>query len=220
MRVLLIALSDDPLDPPGEGRYGGAQLFMFDLCRHLVRKGHYVILLTRQSRPDKRALENIGPACEVHRIRGGPEHELSHHDIWQHYPELKEHALKLAPALGKFFSVLSYNWISGVLATEMGVSPIVHHILSLGRVRRELGEEPHPMDEARDAGELRVFAAATRLICVCNDELASLRRLYPEIDPSKAVVIPYPVDANANTRRPIDSGVYLRWKTQGFTEGP
>ncbi|MEA2329592.1 MAG: hypothetical protein QOE68_4551, partial [Thermoanaerobaculia bacterium] len=53
MNILIITLTDDPFDPPGESRYGGAQRFMFDLGRYLVRRGHHVVFMTRQSRSRK-----------------------------------------------------------------------------------------------------------------------------------------------------------------------
>jgi hypothetical protein len=219
MHVLLLTLTDDPLDPPGEGRYGGAQLFMFDLGRHLVRRGNSVTFLTRKSRPDKPEFDQLGPQCQIFRLKAGPEREASHHDIWPYQESLRQQTAELMSNLGQFDSILSYNWISGLLAIETKIKPHVHHILSLGRVRKELGEEDHSADYSRDQGELKVFNTATRLICVCNDEIASLQRLYPEVDHSKAVVIPYPVNPDAYSRRPLNSSVFLRWKAKGLQEG-
>ena len=219
MRVLLVTLTDDPLDPPGEDRYGGAQLFMFDLGRYLIRRGHSVTFLTRQSRADKPKFHQLGPRCQIYRLSAGPEREVSHHDMWRYEQELREQTNTLMESMGEFDATLSYNWISGLLAIETKVTPHIHHILSLGRVRKELDEESHLSDVSRDLGELHVFGAASRLVCVCTDELESLRRLYPEVDHSKAVVIPYPVDSNVYSRRPLDPDIFLRWKAEGLQEG-
>jgi hypothetical protein len=219
MQVLLLTLTDDPLDPPGDDRYGGAQLFMFEIGRYLVRTGHHVTFLTRKSRPDKTHLDRLGPTCTIYRIRGGPERELSHHDVWPYQEEMREQLVGLTSTLPQFDCVLSYNWISGLFAIDLGIKPHVHHILSLGRVRKELSEERNPADDVRDHAELQVFRYATRLVCACNDELSSLHRLYPELDHSSAVVIPYPVDSGAYARRPFNSGVFLRWKAARLEEG-
>jgi hypothetical protein len=192
---------------------------MFDLCRHLVRNGSDVTFLTRKSRADKPDFQQIGPSFQIHRLRIGPDRELSHHDLWNWQLEILSQASILIKTLEPFGSVLSYNWISGLMAIETHVDPHVHHILSLGRVRKELGEEDHDADFSRDQGELKVFHAATRLVCACNDEFSALARLYPEIDHSKAVVIPYPVEPDAYTRRPLDSSIFLHWKAKRFEEG-
>jgi glycosyltransferase involved in cell wall biosynthesis len=219
MRVLIITLADDPLDPPGDDRYGGAHLFMYEAGRYLTRKGHFVVFITRKSREDKPSFEDIGPRCQIYRIPAGPESEMSHHDMWQYRPELAQNATSLIKDSGPYDCVLSFNWISGLLALEAGMKPHVHHILSLGRVRKELGEEPHPSDFSRDEGELEVFNQATRLVCVCNDELTSLQRLYPEVDSTKAVIIPYPVDSDIYARRPFSASVFLRRKAERLKEG-
>lgn len=218
MHVLIIALADDPLDPPGDDRYGGAHLFTYEAGRYLTRKGHFVDFITRKSRPDKPHFESIGPRCQIFRVPAGPESEMSQHDIWRHRQELSQKAISLIQGSDPYDCVLSFNWLSGLLALESSVKPHVHHILSLGRVRKELGEEPHPSDSSRDEGELQVFNQATRLVCVCNDELSSLQRLYPEVDSTKAVIIPYPVDSDTYARRPFSASVFLRRKAERFKE--
>ncbi|HVG07374.1 MAG TPA: glycosyltransferase [Thermoanaerobaculia bacterium] len=219
MRVLILTLADDPLDPPGYDRYGGAHLFVYEAGRYLTRKGHFVAFITRKSRPDKPSFENVGPHCQIFRVPAGPEFEMSHHDIWQYQPELSQNAMSLIQDSDPYDCVLSFNWISGLLALKSGVKPHVHHILSLGRVRKELGEEPHPSDSSRDAGELEVFSQATRLVCVCSDELHSLQSLYPEVDSTNAVIIPYPVDSDIYARRPFSASVFLRRKAERLKEG-
>jgi D-inositol-3-phosphate glycosyltransferase len=218
MRVIIVSLTDDPFDPPGADRYGGAQLFIFNLCRHLVRAGSYVTLLTRKSRPDKPDIQQLGPAFLVRRLRVGPDHEVSHHDLWKWRHQLIDLSTELVPA-DSFDFIFSMNWLSGLMAIETQITPHVHHILSLGRARKALGEESHAADLLRDQGELKVFQGATRLICSCRDELYALQKLYPEVDYSKAAVIPYPVDSDAYTRRPVSPSVFLRWKAKGLEEG-
>ena len=219
MRVLLVSLTDDPLDPPGAGRYGGAQLFMLDLCRYLVRQGYDVTFLTRKSRIDKPGFQQVGPLFRIHRLKVGPDGELPHHDLWAWKRDAISQVATLAKGIEPFNSVMSYNWISGLAAAEANVSRHVHHILSLGRVRKELGEAGNTADLDRDAGELEVFRRASRLVCVCNDELSALKRLYPEVDHSKAIVIPYPVELDAFTKRPLAPRVFLHWKAKRLKEG-
>ncbi len=219
MKILFLVLSDDPLDPPGDTRYGGAQLFMFDLGRHLVRKGHEVVYISRKSRPDKPLYQELGSASRIHRIVAGPEAEINHHTLGKVFKEIREAVKKILAQEAAFDAVLSYNWISGLAAKETGITPHIHHILSLGRVRIALGEEEDKSDEIRDSGELEVFQAATRLVCVCDDELNSLIELYPEIDNTKATVIPYGVDTDVYRRRPLDANIFIHWAPERFKEG-
>jgi D-inositol-3-phosphate glycosyltransferase len=220
MRIIIVSLTDDPLDPPGADRYGGAQLFIFDLCRHLVRTGNVVTLLTRKSRPDKPDLQQLGPSFQVRRLRVGPDRELSHHDLWEWQQQLLRQIAEFVSTVEPFEGIFSINWLSGLMALETHITPHVHHILSLGRARKELGEENHAADIRRDQGELKVFRESTRLICACINEFSALQKLYPEIDNSKAVVIPYPVEPDAYIKRPLDPSVFLRWKAKGLEEGP
>ncbi|MBV9494198.1 MAG: glycosyltransferase [Acidobacteria bacterium] len=218
MNVLIITLTDDPFDPPGENRYGGAQRFMFDLGRHLVRGGHFVLFVTRQSRPGKPLRQTFGSRCEIRRFPIGPSHELSHHDLWSHADEIQTRVCEIVQSAKPFDSVLSFSWLSGLAAIASGLRPHVHHILSLGRVRRTLKESPHASDEARDRGEVHVFTKADRLICVCRDEFQSLVTLYPEIDAAKSRIVPYATDGDVFYRRPCDADDYVRRQAEGLTQ--
>ena len=217
-KILLLGLTDDPLDPPGYGRYGGAQGFMFDLGRHLVRSGIEVLYITRKSRPDKPLFQSLGPLCRIYRIEVGPPFEVSHHELWTEIEIVSQRVTEISNGEDGISTVMSYNWISGLAAMATGVRPLVHHILSLGRSRIALGEESDASDLARDQGEVRVFSAADRLICVCRDEINSLKRLYPEVDDAKAVVIPYGVDPNVYYERPLHTDLFLCRSTQRFQE--
>lgn len=219
MRILLIALTDDPLDPPGDDRYGGGQAFMLDLGRHFVRKNHEIVFLTRKSRIDKPDLQSLGPLCKIYRVSIGPSVEVSHHELWESVTEACNAAKRLVTNEPHFDAVISSNWISGLAASSTDLRPHIHHILSLGRVRLQLGEESHASDQARDAAELEIFGSADRLVCVCRNELLSLRQLYPEVHSPKAVIIPYGVDNRVFQNRPTDPHIYLRWEAERFSQG-
>lgn len=219
MNILIITLTDDPFDPPGESRYGGAQRFMFDLGRHLVRAGHYVLFVTRQSRPGKPLHQTFGLRCQVRRFAVGPSDELTHHELWRFQEEIESKVLAIVKDGPPFDAVLSFSWLSGLMAIATGTHPFVHHVLSLGRVRRMLGESSHPSDDARDHGEVEVFRRADRLICVCRDEFQSLQTLYPEIESSKGRIVPYGIDGSVFYHAPCDADDYVRRSSQRLEEG-
>jgi glycosyltransferase involved in cell wall biosynthesis len=186
---------------------------MFDVGRHLVRSGHEVHFLTRQSRPGKLLHQSLGLYCHVHRAVIGPAGELNHHELWRFRGEIEAAMVELVSHEAPFDTVLSFNWLSGLAAKATDIRPHVHHILSLGRVRLAMNEEPHPSDDWRDAGEAEVFSHADRLVCVCRDEYLSLQQLYPDIDASKGRIIPYGTDADVFCRRPRDADDYVRRAT-------
>lgn len=219
MHLLFVTLTDDPLDPAGIRRYGGAQQFMFDLGRYLVRRGHNLVFVTRKSRADKPAHQDLGPRCRVYRPEIGPLEEVSHHDLWELRDEFSSAVVSFVSNEAQFDAVLSYNWISGLAAAKTGIEPHIHHILSLGRVRQELKEESHPSDNVRDHCEIELFNRADTLVCACRDELNALRNLYPEVKSSNATVIPYGVDPNVFRPRPREAHAYLRRKAERFQEG-
>jgi len=208
-KLLILALSDDPLDPPGHGRYGGAQLFVFDLGRYLVRAGYEVVYISRKSRPDKPKFQSLGPKCRIYRIEAGPEEEINHHHLFSMMDQIHAGVAEVLQEEKYFDAVQSHNWISGLVAIGTGIKPHYHHILSLGRVRRELGEEKDSSDYFRDEGEIKVFGEATHLLCATKDEAVSMQRLYPNIDDSKIRTISYAVDNNIHERRPYDTSNFI-----------
>lgn len=208
-KLLILALSDDPLDPPGYGRYGGAQLFVFNLGRYLVRVGYEIVYISRKSRPDKPKFQSLGPLCRIYRIVAGPEEEINHHHLFLMMDQIHAGVGEVLKAEKNFDAVQSHNWISGLIATEIGIKPHYHHVLSLGRVRLELGEEKDSSDHLRDEGEFKVFGEATYLICATKDEAVSMQKLYPNIDKSKIRIIPYAVDNNIYERRPYDTNNFI-----------
>jgi glycosyltransferase involved in cell wall biosynthesis len=212
MRLLLLTLTDDPFDPAGIGRFGGSQAFFFDLSRQLVRMGHSVTIVTRLNDPGKPLHQSLGPLCCVHRLNVGPPVEINHHSLGDLRDELIASVLAL-PFGGRFEMLQTSNWLSGAVGLALMPSIAekhVHHLLSLGRVRLELGEESSPQDQVRDEWERRIFASANALVCVTKDEKEALERLYPDVAQNKITIIPYGIDPDVFSPRPGDAYDFLR----------
>jgi len=212
MRLLLLTLTDDPFDPPGVGRFGGSHGFFFDLARQFVRMGHDVTIVTRLNDPGKPLLQLLGPMCRINRVVVGPPKEVDHHSLGHLRDDLIS-AVRGLPLDGRFDILQTSNWLSGAVGVAL-VPDIadkhIHHLLSLGRVRLELGEEPSPHDQARDTWECRILASADALVCVTQDEQLALERLYPDAAKHKIAIIPYGIDPDVFFRRPDDAYNYLR----------
>lgn len=218
MRILLLTLTDDPFDPAGVGRFGGSHAFFFDLSRQFVRLGHSVTIVTRLNDPSKPRFQSLGPLCCIHRVNIGPPLEIDHHSLGHLREDLI--ASVLALPFGARFNILqTSNWLSGAvgLALIPGIADKhVHHLLSLGRLRLALGEEPSSYDQARDEWECRILASANALVCVTEDEQNTLERLYTDVAKHKVTIIPYGIDPNDFSPRPGDANDYLRRSSSRF----
>jgi glycosyltransferase involved in cell wall biosynthesis len=219
MRILLLTLTDDPFDPAGVGRFGGTHAFFFDLSRQFVRMGHCVTIVTRLNDPGKPRIQSLGPLCCIYRVAIGPPLEVDHHSLGHLREDLIASVLAL-PVEGGFDILQTSNWLSGAvgLALVPGIADKhVHHLLSLGRVRLALGEEPSSHDQTREEWECRIFASADALVCVTKDEQDALERLYPDVPTHKVIIIPYGIDPSIFSPRPGDAYDYLRRSSSRFT---
>jgi glycosyltransferase involved in cell wall biosynthesis len=219
MRILLLTLTDDPFDPAGVGRFGGSHAFFFDLSRQFVRLGHSVTIVTRLNNPGKPRFQSLGPLCCIHRIPNGPPLEIDHHSLGYLREDIISSVLAL-PFDDRFDILQTSNWLSGAVGLAL-VPDIadkhVHHLLSLGRVRLALGEEPFPNDQVRDEWECRILASANALVCVTKDEQNALERLYPDVAKNKITIIPYGIDPDIFSPRPGDAYDYIRRSCSRFT---
>ena len=218
-RVLLLCLTDDPFDPPGWERAGGGHFFVFDLGRYLVRLGFDVHYVTRRNSPNKRAFEDLGPRCRIHRVDEGPADDRHPLELHSSFDRLVERVASLLD-LADYDVVHSINWLSGSVARRLirtsGIRH-VHSILSLGRLRATLREEASSGDELRDRLELDVFDNADVLIAVTSSERDDLQRLYPEITHDRIVVIPYGVDPDLFYPRPESRDDFVLRQTRRST---
>lgn len=222
MRVLLASLLDDPFDPPGHERIGGGHVFVFDLGRHLVRRGHAVTYLVRRSDPDRSPREQVGPRCRVLRVDAGPLCDVDPTTLASLLAELTDASLA---AIGDapVDVVHSHYWLSGSVARHLVArrpARHVHSVLSLGRAKVAAGEPAHPSDRVRDAAEVDVFNRADAVIVTCPSERDDLRRLYPEVRGDHVHVIPYGVDPDVFFPRPAPPRSVLHRAAARFPKEP
>jgi glycosyltransferase involved in cell wall biosynthesis len=220
-RVLLLCLTDDPLDPPGHERFGGGHAFVFDLGRYLVRAGWLVDYITRRNSATKPLAESLGPHCSVFRVDVGPPFDVPSLELSPYFAQLTEATAAVIATRPRYDVLHSHNWLSGGVALGIPLTGIrhVHSILSLGRVRLERGEESSLGDTLRDELELKVFNSADMLLAVAPSERADLRRLYPEVQHDRITIVPYGVDATVFHPRPEPADSAVRRQAGRFTEG-
>lgn len=219
MDILLLTLTDDPFDPPGAGRFGGSHAFFFELSRQFVRRGHDLTIVTRLNNACKPRIQELGPLCRLYRLEVGSPTEANHHSLGSLCSELA-HALTDLLSAKTFDIVQTSNWLSGAVGLVLvpGIARChVHHLLSLGRTRLELGEESSSFDEVRDEWERRVFNEADALVCVTSNEKEALERLYPDVKPNSISIIPYGIDPKIFIRRPENADDFIHRTSGRFT---
>lgn len=214
----------DPFDPPGHERYGGGHLFIFDLGRFLVQRGHRVTFFTRKNSETKPAFEELGPLCSIYRLEVGPPEEIPPPTVGLYVDELASAFEEACVTRGLDFTALhSHYWIAGEVVRRFRAhhpARHVHSVLSLGRLNREKGEASGGDSSLRDECEVRVFNSADAVLTVCPSEQADLSRLYPEVAPSNLYVIPYGVDPDVFYPRPQSESAFVRRQAHGFPKGP
>lgn len=220
----LVCFIADPFDPPGHERFGGGHLFLFDLGRFLVNQGFRVTYITRRNDSAKPVFDQIGPMCTIVRLEIGPPEELLPPVVGSYLDELSSAFEQIIDEKRfEFLSLHSHYWIAGEVVRRHCVTHRVRHvhsILSLGRVNREKGEALPTNSPAREQIEIQVINSADAVIAVCPSELADLRRLYPEVDPSRVHIIPYGVDPDVFYPRPQSESDFVRRQANGFPQGP
>lgn len=224
LQILMLCLTDDPLDAPGSGRVGGGHLFVFDLGRFLVRQGHQVTYIVRLNSRNKPEFEKIGPNCNLHRIPVGPKEDIPTYRLATLLDELSHAAAGIVERSNNSFNIVhSHNWSSGEVARRLpkiNSTFHVHSLLSLGRARIALGEERTSQDDLRDKCEVRVFSEANQLIAVCPGELDDLVNLYSDVENPNISLIPYGVNSHVFYSRPQYADDNIRGKISRSTQRP
>lgn len=221
-RIWVIALIDDPFDPPGEGRYGGGQSFIFDLGRGFVRQGFDVTYITQLNAPTKPRFERFGPRCRIYRLeagearyRLGEEAALSIDILAQKTAEL----LEVAPAPE---TIHAQYWVSGAVAVRVRASrpiPIFLYPMSFGRAKQAAGEARSPFSELREQIEPDVLVACDHVVVGTPDECALLRRHYESVRDEQILLAPLWCDGQLFSPRPEPADHYVRRAARRFAEG-
>jgi D-inositol-3-phosphate glycosyltransferase len=221
--IALICFIADPFDPPGHERFGGGHLFIFDLGRFLVQNGYRVTFFTRRNNAVKAAFEELGPLCSIHRLPVGPAEEIPPEFVGRLLDELSIAFEKIIEERKLEFAALhSHYWIAGEVVRRFCVThPVrhIHSVLSLGRLKREKAEPRTASTALRDECEIRVFNSADAVLTVCPSERSDLQRLYPDVNLSKTLIIPYGVDPDVFYPRPQSECDFVRRQTFGFAKG-
>ncbi len=199
LRIAQISVHTCPLATLGGKETGGMNVYVRDLSRELLRRGHHVDVYTRsQDATVPRISHALGRGGRVLHIPAGPEQPYDKSAVYDHLPEFVEGVLAQAAADGIVYDVIhSHYWLSGWVARELRArwgAPIVHMFHTLGRMKNRVAQSPQQQESPRRIEvEAEIVRFADRLIAATPVEEGQLRELYGA-DPARIRVCPPGVD--------------------------
>jgi D-inositol-3-phosphate glycosyltransferase len=220
--IWVLAYIDDPLDPPGEGRLGGGQSFIFDLGRCFVRQGFDVTYVTQLNDQEKSEFERLGPRCRLHRIRVGEARYKIGEELGYEIDELTEKTLNLAREHQPIDLIHAQYWVSGAVAIKLKAefgSTVFLYPLSFGRGKRTNMQLGDRLAVRREEIEPGVLEACDHIVVGTPEERQILRNHYPEIRDEQILLAPLWNDAIIFHPRPEPADHYVRRSARRFTEG-
>jgi len=199
LHIAMLSVHTCPLAMLGGKETGGMNVYVRDLSRELIRRGHRVDVYTRSQDPGVPRISNgLGAGARVIHIPAGPEHPYDKRLVYDHLPEFVDGVLAQAEADSVRYDVLhSHYWLSGAAARELRQqwdAPIAHMFHTLGKMKNAVAQRPEEQETARRIKvETEIARFSDLLIAATPVEVEQLVRLYGA-DPASIRVISPGVD--------------------------
>jgi len=218
LRIAMLSVHTCPLATLGGKETGGMNVYVRDLSRELVRRGHHVDVYTRSQNPDVPCVvdgsnnhsgkthvksdlshaNGLGRGGRVIHIPAGPEQPYDKNLVYDHLPEFVNGVLEQTETDAIRYDVLhSHYWLSGVAARELRQhwgTPIIHMFHTLGKMKDAVAQRPEEQETARRiSAETEIVNFADALVAATPVEEEQLMQLYAA-DPSRIHVISPGVD--------------------------
>ena len=199
LHIAQISVHTCPLATLGGKETGGMNVYVRDLSRELIRRGHRVDVYTRSQDPTVPYISHaLGRGGRVIHVPAGPEQPYPKHQVYDHLPEFVEGVLAQAERDGIAYDLVhSHYWLSGWVARELRErwgTPIVHMFHTLGKMKNQVAQTPGAQEPPRRIQvEEEIVRFADRVIAATPVEEEQLVGLYGA-DPARIRVIPPGVD--------------------------
>jgi D-inositol-3-phosphate glycosyltransferase len=199
LHIAMLSVHTCPLATLGGKETGGMNVYVRDLSRELIRRGHRVDVYTRsQDASLPRISHSLGQGGRVIHIPAGPEHPYDKHLVYDHLPEFVDGVVSHVEAKDIRYDVLhSHYWLSGAVARELRQrwsTPILQMFHTLGKMKNAVAQRPEEQETAhRIAVETEIVCLADALVAATPAEKEQLVRLY-SADPARIRVISPGVD--------------------------
>jgi len=199
LRIAQLSVHTCPLATLGGKETGGMNVYVRDLSRELIRRGHHVDVYTRSQDPSVPYISHaLGRGGRVIHVPAGPEQPYPKYQVYDHLPEFVAGVLAQAEADGVTYDLIhSHYWLSGWAARELRERwnvPIVHMFHTLGRMKDRVARDPRALEPPRRIRvEEEIVCFADRLVAATPVEEGQLVELYGA-DPARIRVVPPGVD--------------------------
>jgi D-inositol-3-phosphate glycosyltransferase len=198
-RIAMLSVHTGPLATLGGKETGGMNVYVRDLTRALIRRGHRVDVYTRAQDPELPIVrQELGAGARVIYVPAGPEHPYHKNLVYDHLPEFVAGVRARAEAEGITYDVLhSHYWLSGAVAQSLRRAwdvPVVHMFHTLGEMKNTVAQRSADLETARRiVVEKEIVEFADALVAATPAERRQLIELY-DADPDRIHVISPGVD--------------------------
>jgi D-inositol-3-phosphate glycosyltransferase len=183
-RIAMLSVHTCPLATLGGKETGGMNVYVRDLSRELVHRGHLVDVYTRsQDAEIPHAGRRLAQGARLFHLPAGPEHPYDKNLVYEHLPEFVDGVLAQAAADHIRYDLIhSHYWLSGAVARDLrerwGI-PVAHMFHTLGRMKNAVAQRPQEREAShRIAVETDVVGFAEALVAATPAEEEQLVRLY------------------------------------------
>ena len=203
-RIAFLSVHTSPLSRPGSREVGGMNIYVWELARHLGRRGHKVDIFTRRQDSERPRIVSWEDNVRVVHVTAGPQGPVAKEDVYGLLPQFLRGVVAFQKEAGEAYDLVhSHYWLSGWVGRALqGLWEVPHVVMfhSLGEAKNRARISEHePL--RRLEGEREIAHSADRVICASQDEKELLMRL--DAVPSAAIeVVPCGVDLDQF--RPLD----------------
>ena len=194
MRIAMVSEHANPLAVVGGVDAGGQNVHVAALARALARRGHEVVVHTRQDDPTVPRRVQLCDGVTVEHVAAGPAEEVPKDELLPFMPELGRR-LAESWAVSPPDVVHGHFWMSG-LAALIGARdldvPVVQTFHALGTVKRRHQGRADTSPAQRPRLEAAVARDVDRVVATCSDEVEELVRM--GVQQQRVDVVPCGVD--------------------------
>lgn len=193
--IAVVTYHTSPLATPGTRDSGGLNVYVRELSRELVKRGHTIDIFTRRTDADTPEVSLMAERTRVIQVAAGPL-DADKRAQRRHMETFRLGVMGYAERVGTSYDLVhSHYWMSGWAGRTLAdcwEAPhvVMFHTLAEAKNRHHL-EEREP--RYRLAGERAVAQEADRIICASDGEREMLRDLYG-VPSARVSVIPCGVD--------------------------
>lgn len=174
--VAMVSEHASPLAALGGPDAGGQNVYVAQLARHLVRRGHEVTVYTRRDDPDLAPTVRTPDGVTVVHVPAGPAARVPKDELPAHMPEFGSF-LARSWATAPPVLVHAHFWMSGTAALagahDLGI-PVVQTFHALGTVKKRYQGADDTSPPERIETEVRIGRSCRRVLATCDDEVSEL----------------------------------------------